>query len=165
MELKIVTEDYVNLKQASGCRQRRRESQRVFEVRKGLIMRNFDDMICNSVSKLNLLAFLIEVWSESSDILHPETRMYLSDGFQDRLAVKVVSSDGKYEMRDDEKQMLISTHEEADTGVSLHTAVAIRNGSERVIDYTCLGHRYNRNDIVSFQTASRGWASESLYTD
>ena len=36
---------YVNLKQSSGCRQRRRESQRVFEVRKGLIMRNFDDMM------------------------------------------------------------------------------------------------------------------------
>ena len=43
--------------------------------------------------------------------------MYLSGGFQDRLEVKVVSSDGKYEMRDDEKQMLSSTHEEADTRV------------------------------------------------
>ena len=47
-------------------------------------MRNFDDMMCNSISKSNLLAFLFEVWSESSDILHPETRMYLSGGFQDR---------------------------------------------------------------------------------
>ena len=44
-----------------------------------------------------------------------------------------MSSDGKYEMRDDEKQMLSSTHEEAYTRVFLHTAVAIKNGSERVV--------------------------------
>ena len=63
---------HVNLKQASGCRQRRRESQKVFEVRKGLILRNFDEMLCNSTSKAILLAFLFEVWSESSDILFLE---------------------------------------------------------------------------------------------
>ena len=50
-------------------------------------MRNFDDMMCNSISKSNLLAFMFDVWSESSDTLHPETCMYLSGGFQDRLEV------------------------------------------------------------------------------
>ena len=47
--------------------------------------------------------------------------------------MKVVSSNGKYEKRDDEKQMLSSTHKEADTRVFLHTAVTIINGSEIVI--------------------------------
>ena len=54
-------------------------------------MRNFDDMMCNSISKSNLLAFLFEVWSEGSEILHHETCVFL------------------------------------------HTAVAIKNGSERVV--------------------------------
>ena len=36
-------------------------------------------------------------------------------------------------MRDDEKQMLSSKHEEADGRVFLHITIAIRNGSERVI--------------------------------
>ena len=50
-------------------------------------MRKFDSMMCNSISKSNLLAFLFEVRSDSSDILHPVTRMYLSGRFQDRLEV------------------------------------------------------------------------------
>ena len=50
-------------------------------------MRKFDDMMCNRISKSILLAFMFEVRSESSDTLHPETRMYLSGGFQDRLEV------------------------------------------------------------------------------
>ena len=52
-------------------------------------MRKFDNMMCNSISKSIFLAFLFEVWSDNSDILHPETRMYLSGGFQDRLEVKL----------------------------------------------------------------------------
>ena len=70
---------------------------------------------------------------KGSDILHLETRIYLSGDFQDNLEVKIVSSDGKFEMRADEKKTLSCTHEEADTQVFLHTAVAIQNGSERVI--------------------------------
>ena len=73
---------YVNLKEASGCRQRRKGSLREFEMRKGLILRNFDEILCNSMSKANLLAFLFALWTESSDILHSETPIFLSGGFK-----------------------------------------------------------------------------------
>ena len=83
---------YVNLKEASGCRQRRKESLREFEMRKGLILRNFDEILCNSTSKANLLAFVFVVWTESSDILHSGTHPFLSGGFKNRMEMKMVSS-------------------------------------------------------------------------
>ena len=123
---------YVNLKEASGCRQRRKESLREFEMRKGLILRNFDEILCNSTSKANLLAFLFAVWTESSDILHSGTHLFLSGGFKNRMEMKVVSSNVEYNIRDEEKHMLTSTHEEADTRVLLHVAVAVKCRSGRV---------------------------------
>ena len=109
----------MNLKEASGCRQRRKESLREFEMRKGLILRNFDEILCNSTSKANLLAFVFAVWTESSDILHSRTHLFLSGGFKNRMEMKVVSSASnvEYNICDEEKHMLTSTHEEADTRV------------------------------------------------
>ena len=49
------------------------------------------------------------------------------------MEMKVVSADEEYEMSDEEKQTLASTHEKADARVFLYMAVAVRSGSERVI--------------------------------
>lgn len=124
----------VNLKEASGCRQRRKESLKEFEIRKGLVLKKKnDEIVRNNVSKASLLAFLFEVWSESSYILHENTRLFLSGGFKNRLEVTVISSTGKSYITDEERSLLSSTHEEADTRVFLHTLVAVKTGCGRVI--------------------------------
>lgn len=123
----------VNLKESSGCRQRRGGSTKEYEVRKGLVMKNFDDIVRNSDSKANLIEFLFDIWSSSSDMLPDNTHLYLSGGFRNRIEMKVIGSKGEYDAPEDIQKLLTSTHEEADTRIFLHTKAAITSGCEKVI--------------------------------
>lgn len=122
----------VNLKQASGCRKRRNECSKEYEIRKGLKLKHFDQIVRNKASKANLQAFLFEIWSESVDILSMNSKLYLSGGYKDRLHMNVISRDA-VDVSDDERVLLSSTHEEADTRVFLHATVAIKGGCNRIV--------------------------------
>ncbi len=98
----------VDLKDASGCRKRRKESTKVYEIAKGLPIRHFDEILRNNASKANLLSFLYETWLQSTTALPRNTRVYLSGGFSNRLRVAVIDSGGQCAMSEDESHLLTS---------------------------------------------------------
>ena len=66
----------VSLKEASGCRDRRKESEKQYEVSKKLSPKQYEDVIHNSISKANLITFLFKSWIRYSDILPENARLF-----------------------------------------------------------------------------------------
>ena len=123
----------VSLKEASGCRDRRKETEKQYEVSKRLSPKQYKDAIHNSVSKANLITFLFECWIRCSDILPENARLIMSGGFSNRLTMHAMTANGPARSSDTEEYLLSSTHEEADTRVFFHALSAIRNGCKRII--------------------------------
>ncbi|MES9880282.1 MAG: hypothetical protein ABW185_05305 [Sedimenticola sp.] len=125
---------HVDLKDASGCRKRRKQSIKTYDIVKGHNLKHFDEILMNNSSKANLLSFLFETWLASGrGDIPPNTRVYLSGGFGNRLKAAVIDSNGECDMADDERELLTSTHEEADTRVFLHARLAAKLGCTRIV--------------------------------
>ena len=62
-----------------------------------MLIGNFVKIVQNNTSKSNLLVFLFEVWSHSFDTVPAGTNIFMYVGFENRLNMKVVSSDGETE--------------------------------------------------------------------
>jgi hypothetical protein len=87
----------------------------------------------NNTSKINLLVFLFEVWYHSFDTIPAIIKIFMSGGFENRLNMKVVSSDAKTECPMYVQTLLTSTHEVADSRLFQHVKVALTTCCERVV--------------------------------
>jgi hypothetical protein len=131
------TGNSVSLKDASGCRDRRMESTREYEVNSGQVIKHWDDIVKSSKSKANLLRCLYESWSHCSDHLPDGLTLTLAGGFENREHVVTLRQPNSFVRSefnlDHDHDLLASTHEEADTRVFLHTAACVHRGCTRVV--------------------------------
>jgi hypothetical protein len=82
-----------------------------------MLLGNVVKIVQSNTSKSNLLVFLFEVWSHSFDTIPASTKLFMSGGFENKLHMKVVSSDGETECSMYVPTLLTSTHEEADSRI------------------------------------------------
>ena len=71
----------VSLKEASRCRRRLCDLEKVYEIRNRMVLAHFSEIVQNSTSKRGLLVFLFDVWSHSFDAIPANTKIVMSDGF------------------------------------------------------------------------------------
>lgn len=120
----------VCLKEASGCRDHRKASQKEYQISEAQdISKNWEDILQNSESKANLIRFLFKIWSESQSKLPQGLKLTLAGGFEGREEVRSLT----HEMGNVLVPELFSVHEEADTRLFIHVAACVMNGCSRVI--------------------------------